>query len=170
VLRELPEGHYTECTQCGGIWLDSQSFERVMEDKDSSALGKIVPKAGGQKGREVERQKVAYVPCPVCRNLMHRKNFAGCSGVVIDWCKGHGFWFDTDELEKVIAFIHSGGLDKSRKLEIERARSEIDRLRAQKKATAAAAPAMGWGFEPRPEPDWGFDLGEAFSTLLRRFF
>jgi hypothetical protein len=30
---------------------------------------------------------------------MNRKNFGSVSGVVIDWCKGHGFWFDAEERE-----------------------------------------------------------------------
>ena len=40
---------------------------------------------------------------------MNRVNFAHCSGVVIDICKGHGTWFDRDELSKIVDFIPPAG-------------------------------------------------------------
>jgi Zn-finger nucleic acid-binding protein len=168
VLREFAQGSYTECTACGGIWLDAKSFERVVEDRDESAMGELalVSRKGAAKGGAAS-EKVAYLPCPVCGNLMHRKNYAGCSGVIIDWCKGHGCWFDALELEKVIEFVRAGGLDRSRKMEIERARDELTRLKEQQRA--ASALGSGWAVQERSAPDWGFDLGEAFTTILRRF-
>jgi Zn-finger nucleic acid-binding protein len=63
----------------------------------------------GLRATEEVDQVVKYLPCPVCSGFMLRKNFGGCSGIVIDWCKGHGFWFDGSELEKVMVFINSGG-------------------------------------------------------------
>jgi Zn-finger nucleic acid-binding protein len=70
-----------------------------------------------------------YVPCPLCRQLMNRVNFAGCSGVVIDWCKEHGTWFDHSELRRVVEFIQAGGLKKSREREKIRLEEENRRLR-----------------------------------------
>lgn len=56
---------------------------------------------------------------------MNRKNFGSVSGVVIDWCKGHGFWFDAEELERILAFVKAGGLDRSRSREIARAEERL---------------------------------------------
>ena len=39
-----------------------------------------------------------YLPCPVCKSLMNRVNFAHHSGIVIDLCGKDGVWFDRDEL------------------------------------------------------------------------
>jgi len=60
---------------------------------------------------------------------MNRINFAGCSGVVIDWCKEHGTWFDHSELRQVVEFVQAGGLKKSREREKLRLEEENRRLR-----------------------------------------
>ena len=64
---------------------------------------------------------------------MNRVNFARISGVILDTCKGHGIWFDADELDQVLAFVAQGGLDKARQKDAERAkeaqRAEADRRR-----------------------------------------
>ena len=51
--------------------------------------------------------EIRYRPCPVCRQLMNRFNFARSSGVILDSCKPHGIWFDPDELRRIVAFIRS---------------------------------------------------------------
>lgn len=171
VLRELENGQYTECTSCGGIWLDAQHFERVLQEKDAGSLGHVLPAAtcpgtsGEAKTPEVVPDTVKYIPCPVCGTLMHRKNFAGCSGVILDWCKGHGFWFDTYELAKVLEFIRAGGLDRSRRLEIERAKSEIRQL--EDKKNAMSAKGSGWTLDRGADTSWGVDVGDVLSMLLR---
>ena len=171
VQRELPNGSYTECTGCGGIWLDEKMFERIMEEKDGSPLGKAAPGARTPETPKtiVEGGTVRYVPCPTCGNLMHRKNFANCSGIVVDWCKGHGFWFDAQELEKIVEFIKNGGLDKARRTEIERARQEIARLKDHQKSMAAAGPAWG-GAGGYRSSDFHPDLGGPLGFLLRGLF
>src|SRR3712207_7332440 len=50
------------------------------------------------------------LPCPSCKQLMHRVNFAGQSGVIIDMCKDHGVWFEREELRKIVEFIRAGGM------------------------------------------------------------
>ena len=161
-LCELDRASYTECGFCGGIWLDAKSFERVVSERDTAALASSLRPFTGKLAPEVEAQLVKYVPCPVCSTLMHRKNFAGCSGVVIDWCKGHGFWFDACELEKVIAFINAGGLDKMRQQEIQRAKQELDRIREQKKRVPHARSTP---FSREPEST--IDLGDVFEGVGR---
>jgi Zn-finger nucleic acid-binding protein len=59
---------------------------------------------------------------------MNRVNFARCSGVVVDVCKGHGTWFDRDELSQIVEFIRGGGLEAARnkeKAQLEEARREL---------------------------------------------
>ena len=63
---------------------------------------------------------------------MNRVNFAKCSGVIVDVCKGHGTWFDRDELSQIVEFVRGGGLDVSRsreKAEIEEARRQLQQER-----------------------------------------
>jgi len=58
---------------------------------------------------------------------MNRSNFAHSSGVIIDVCKHHGVWFDSEELPKIIDFIRRGGMELAR----ERERTELDAERDQ---------------------------------------
>jgi Zn-finger nucleic acid-binding protein len=67
---------------------------------------------------------------------MNRVNFARCSGVIVDVCKGHGTWFDRDELRRIVEFIRGGGLDASRAREKREIEEERQRLR-QEQLTAS---------------------------------
>lgn len=181
------KAEYTECSSCGGLWLEESFFDRVVEERDGDPLGKGptadgasggVNAAGARGEREVRRDEVRYLGCPVCGNLMHRKNYAGCSGVIIDWCKGHGFWFDTHELERILDFVREGGLDASRERQIRRAQQELERTRDRRKAMAASpytgsargASAFGPGTSRGMEIDLTDvlgALGAGLKSLLR---
>jgi Zn-finger nucleic acid-binding protein len=75
---------------------------------------------------------------------MNRVNFARCSGVVVDVCKGHGTWFDRNELQRIIDFIRGGGLNLSRSREKRELEEERQRLRQEqltmKVAGASSSP------------------------------
>jgi Zn-finger nucleic acid-binding protein len=181
VHREADTVQYTECARCGGIWLDAHAFDRMVTRRDTEAFAPVVrgapaaaaTAAAGDGGSGPEAvNAIAYVPCPVCGSLMHRKNFAGCSGVIIDWCKGHGFWFDAFELEKVLEFIREGGLDKSRLQEIERARRQLESLQDERRAVSRAGAA--WSVERRVGTQeslasWIVSLGDLAGSIFRHF-
>lgn len=122
-----------ECETCLGLWLDVRSFEKICADREqqSAVLGQAVSMGQDQLR---EPGKVSYVPCPECSNLMNRVNFARCSGVVVDICRGHGTWFDRDELSRIVEFIQSGGLQTSRKKE--KIELEEERRRLQQEQAA----------------------------------
>ena len=40
---------------------------------------------------------------------MNPRNWGRTSGVIVDGCKGHGIWFDHDELEGVLQWVRNGG-------------------------------------------------------------
>ena len=46
----------------------------------------------------------------------------------MDICKGHGTWFDRDELSRIVEFIHAGGLEASREREKAELKEERRRL------------------------------------------
>jgi Zn-finger nucleic acid-binding protein len=125
-----------ECETCGGLWLEVAAFGKICASREeqSAVLGGAAPAPEHQTAGHETR--IRYVPCPQCRQLMNRINFARCSGVIVDVCKGHGTWFDRDELSEIIRFIHQGGLEISRqkeKIEIEHERQQ---LRAEQYAAA----------------------------------
>jgi Zn-finger nucleic acid-binding protein len=68
----------------------------------------------------------------MCKRVMNRENFGRRSGVIIDVCKGHGVWFERQELQRVLAFIDSGGLERSRALDSERLREQERKSREQR--------------------------------------
>jgi Zn-finger nucleic acid-binding protein len=119
-----------ECESCLGLWLDVSSFEKICADHEqqSAVLGAASP----APTHEVhETNKVKYVRCPQCSQMMNRINFARCSGVIVDVCKGHGTWFDRDELSRIVEFIRQGGLEASRNKEKAFLEEERRRLREE---------------------------------------
>ena len=123
-----------ECSKCGGMWSASNTFESICADgeKQSAVLGFAGSKL---QGNPLPAQ-ISYVPCPVCRELMNRSNFARSSGVIIDLCKHHGVWFDAEELPKIIAFIRKGGMEKAREREKLEIKEDRDRLRDEQLRSA----------------------------------
>jgi Zn-finger nucleic acid-binding protein len=124
----------SECRHCGGLWVDKSSFQKICEEREEqeAVLGMASPVPAGATEKTDNNLRM-YVPCPLCGSLMNRLNFAGCSGVVIDWCKEHGSWFDYQELGQIVNFIRDGGLKKSRERELEKIHEETRRLKEQER-------------------------------------
>jgi Zn-finger nucleic acid-binding protein len=119
-----------ECVRCSGLWLDVTSFERICADREQQSA--VLGTASLAPTKSVhETSHVNYVPCPECSQLMNRINFARCSGVIVDICKGHGTWFDRDELSRIVEFIRSGGLEASRAKEKANIEEERRHLRQE---------------------------------------
>lgn len=133
----------SQCKKCDGLWADVETFESVCADreKQSAVLGFI----GERKTIAEPLANISYVPCPNCKQLMNRSNFAQASGVIIDTCKQHGVWFDAEELPKIIEFIQKGGMEIAR----QRERMEIDdergRLRDEQRQKAIQDQRYGLG-------------------------
>jgi Zn-finger nucleic acid-binding protein len=73
---------------------------------------------------------------------MNRVNFARCSGIVVDVCKGHGTWFDRDELQQIVEFIRGGGLEAARAKEKQQLSVERQELRRDELALSRRESAM----------------------------
>ncbi|HEY3027838.1 MAG TPA: zf-TFIIB domain-containing protein [Pyrinomonadaceae bacterium] len=133
-----------ECEQCSGLWVEAGALEKICADREEQAA--VLGTASLAPSHPVNlsaQNKVRYVPCPQCSQLMNRINFARCSGVVIDVCKGHGTWFDADELRRIVEFIRGGGLEASRAREKHELEEERRQLRAEQLAAARQAGPLG---------------------------
>jgi Zn-finger nucleic acid-binding protein len=122
-----------ECDCCGGIWLDTASFQKICEDREKQErvmLYNVTTEPTKQPSEN--RKRKFYMPCPECGELMNLKNFAGCSGVVIDICTAHGIWFERQELQCIVNFIRDGGLRKARENELANLKAEQSSLKAMK--------------------------------------
>ena len=140
---ETEDESFHECVGCGGIWLARSVFERFKEDRSTEVVPdpdftppvspRLSPAEASRKARE------RRMPCPVCKQIMLRQQYAAISGVVIDFCGDHGFWFDADELEDIARFIEAGGLHFAVSATIARKRAvrqrkRLRRIRARREA------------------------------------
>ena len=152
------------CSGCGGLWMDSHSFQNICtrEQEQESVLGYSPPPPTDYPHRKSRR---AYIPCPECGKLMNHKNFCGCSGVVLDWCRDHGSWFDRSELRQIVAFIRNGGLRKAREREHQKLKDREDGLRRKELAVAA----LERRFDSAPVLDSGRSGDPLLQFLLKLF-
>ena len=168
-LNDVDLGHTPvhECTKCQGLFVDASTFDRICTDRErqSAVLGSASTMfRPGQRNLDI---KVQYVRCPVCSELMHRVNFAKCSGIIVDVCKGHGTWFDRDELQHIVEFIRTGGLDLARqkeKSELESARRRLEAARSAPQTDRQYGGRRDWDFN---ESDLVLIAGSLISKLLR---
>jgi len=108
-----------ECGRCAGLWLGNETFQQLSERAESEALDldrlfdaphpQAAPRGPADQD---DLEGWRYRRCPACGQVMHRRNYAGASGVIVDFCREHGVWFDADELRRILAWIRSGGLAK----------------------------------------------------------
>ncbi len=133
VMRLIQVGSSSlhECAECEGLWVDVDSFNSICADREQQAavLGAASPAPSNEL--KSDESHVRYIPCPQCGQLMNRINFARCSGVVVDVCKGHGTWFDRDELRQIVEFIRAGGLDAARGREMAKIQEERRQLQQE---------------------------------------
>lgn len=170
VVCQLDNGHFTECTGCGGVWLEESDFENLTDRQDrSGAVGTVfaTPERVEKALAATRVKDTHYLKCPVCSKLMNRTNFARVSGVLIDRCKGHGYWFDAHELERVFAFIADGGMDKARSREVERQREQV--RRATEQASRIARMDRRTGTEARRLPLPGRDSTSPLLETLHQW-
>ena len=124
---QLAKVTVSQCNHCGGFWADCKTFDTICSDTEAqtAASGLNLPP------RVTPDPHVHYLACPQCKSLMGRINYFGHSGIVLNVCRGHGFWLDRDQLGQIIQFIRSGGIDRSREIEKEKLEDARRRLEAE---------------------------------------
>lgn len=121
------ETHLLDCQTCDGLWVGADEFERLCSNREAQAAVLHQP---ALQPRALERQ-VRYRPCLQCGTMMNRVNFAKVSGTVVDVCKNHGTFLDRGELQAVVRFVQGGGLERSRRRQIEDLKEQEQRLKDQ---------------------------------------
>lgn len=150
-------GRVHECTACGGQWVDHTSLRTLFERRVRLCLdwGRRPDALSADSAN-----RVRYLPCPMCRQLMNRRNFGERSGVIVDVCRSHGVYFDPGELPRVLAFVARGGLEEA-------ARREAEREREQRKSAAEAVSRMSWENAEVRHSDLRTKLVEGVFRVLR---
>ncbi len=129
-----------ECHQCAGIWLSSSAFVHLEQKAKQESVSGIVsePIQITVSQEKINPQKF-YRHCPQCQQVMHRKNYAVSSGIIIDICKKHGVWFDHKELDGILKFIRSGQFQKTQEKSARIAQRNIKRASNKSAATNRAS-------------------------------
>jgi len=163
---------FHECTACGGLFFDRESFARATDDVDARAalafrgsLSEGPYRGGRQTAAPPDAAPIRarfYRRCPACRTVMSRVNFGRRSGVFLDVCPRHGTWLDRDELAIVLAFVDRGGLEASRRALAEEKEREASEARQSRTAARVALAS-----EPDPSDAWEIGvLVDAFLALI----
>ena len=156
LLVSVSKRMLSECPACGGLWLDNDTLQQICTDQEQQqAVMGFTDEAASSAGGRTPGSDRTYVPCPECNRLMNRRQFASCSGVIVDWCKAHGTWFDRNELKQVVQFILAGGLNKAREREKMKIEEERQALREEER-NLATLDRLGRGLEfsaPRASRD-----------------
>jgi Zn-finger nucleic acid-binding protein len=158
----LGQTQVCECHGCQGLWVDAATFEEICTDRERQSIVLGMAFQTFHPGQYRIEMNVQYVRCPVCRQLMNRVNFAKCSGIVIDICKGHGSWFDRDELQHIVEFIRTGGLDVARAKE----KAELEDARRRLTAARPAGSVLWEAPDPRPSSFLDHDLWEIAGSVF----
>lgn len=151
----------SECLECGGFWCDAPTFEGICATKEQQAnvLNFVAAKPFPAQ------KPVQYVPCPDCKDLMNRSNFARSSGVILDICKQHGVWFDSNELPNLVKFIQKGGIELARrneKIQLEELKREVSELRRRQMRESSRSE----GRNIIRDASDGFTVGDFIATLF----
>ena len=150
-------GALYDCSRCGGQFVEHAALRDLLEQHDR--LG--ASERRQQRAAPVDT-RVRYVSCPACRALMNRRNFGAGSGVIVDVCGKHGTWFDPGELPRVLAYVESGGLQRSRQA----AQHERDQLAHERLQQRIAAVTLPGETALRHEDPFSVSAADLISTLL----
>lgn len=151
------DGTIFDCGQCGGQFVAADVLSAMVRRHQSVELG--TPRR--LRAANPIHEKVTYVPCPFCRDLMLRHNFGKVSGVIVDVCSKHGTWFDVGELARVLSFVSAGGLKRTAEVEFE----EHQRMSAHELQHPSVGAWGGMHYESEPELSWA-DIRETARAFV----
>lgn len=115
------DGTFFDCARCGGQFVPHVVLQSLVQRHQRVAC---VQNSRLRPNNPLQ-ERVAYRPCPSCRELMHRRNFGLVSGIIVDVCSVHGSWFDVGELARILAFVGQGGIESGQV-----AKAQMERIRA----------------------------------------
>ena len=110
VNRKVGDFTVDECPGCSGMWAGAEAFHRLVKQQVAREQNNVRKARRRGPAKSTLTEKVSYIKCPECGQMMSRFNFAKASGVIVDECRAHGVWLDSDELAKIAAYVSTGGL------------------------------------------------------------
>ena len=138
--RKMQDHSFTlkECNQCAGIWISAKIFKLLEKKAQAQAASGIHQENIEQisnSAKENSNPTKYYRKCPECEIMMHRKNYAKSSGIVVDVCSDHGIWFDIHELDEILNFIRSGELLRHHQKTSRKAQQQLNKIKIAQRNT-----------------------------------
>ena len=99
------------CPECKGIWVDFAGEKEVLEIRPNVFSLDELKRLRKQYQPVATLEPVRYIHCPVCDELMNRKNWGSYSGVIVNRCDTHGTWYDDGKITKVREYVALGGIE-----------------------------------------------------------
>lgn len=99
------------CPRCSGFWFDKREmnqFEKSISPGNNA--DKILAALDDNSSSHETVERGTYIKCPICNQLMARKNYHEISGVILDQCFEHGIWAEREDFVKIVDFIISGDI------------------------------------------------------------
>jgi len=130
--ERLTVGYYRDmevvyCGLCQGIWVDRFNEKQLLNIKTEIFSIDELRQFRKQYKPWERIDRDGYVPCPICQQLMNRRNWGTYSGVMVDKCSEHGTWYDEGEIEKVKEFIALGGIEYEKFKLVDISLNELDK-------------------------------------------
>jgi Zn-finger nucleic acid-binding protein len=89
------------CIECGGVWLDDASLQRVFASPTAEIA--TLARRVDENARSVH-DSTPEIACSVCTTRLVRHREPN-SRIQVDTCKRHGSWFDRGELAKFVVVV-----------------------------------------------------------------
>ncbi|NIP84120.1 MAG: hypothetical protein GTO03_00580 [Planctomycetales bacterium] len=136
------------------------------EQEFGRLTGELASSSPGGSGSEAGSGKWRYRNCPVCGDMMQRRNYGRMSGIIIDTCRQHGVWLDLDELPRILQWIRTGGLAHAQQQVAQQQKTE-DITRRLARPTPGGRVTLNDSWEESDRPSSDLDL---VFTALQAFF
>jgi Zn-finger nucleic acid-binding protein len=99
IVLETNQVEIDHCTRCGGVWLDAEEMDLLLEG--SAGREEIRRRVSADESRDEKRHR-----CPICSKKMEKARVSreGSSlAIRIDRCgRGDGTWLDGGELNTLV--------------------------------------------------------------------
>jgi Zn-finger nucleic acid-binding protein len=155
------------CLGCGGVWFDDGEVDALAgELSDQDVASEALQAARALAADAAEGRSAAYLDCPVCRQMMSRRNYQDVSGVVLQRCDGHGAWLDHAAVMRFLGLAASGAMREiDRKALAARTQQERRQLEDTRQALLAQGEAQDLTTEAQRPLDVGGILSDARTAV-----
>ena len=151
------------CDNCLGMFFDPNEVEALIDthvkhvyEIDHQRIQQIIDE------EQITRPaSIKYIRCPVCSEIMNRRNFGARSGVIVDECRDHGIWLDGGELGQILKWVKAGGRIHDEKRKLDELKAEQAKLRGKLQSLDADA----YGYDSTPS--YGAMEADLFVGVIR---